>query len=79
MILNPVVDFLIVLRGKGGISKQHLIDDDTYRPPIDQLSIASSLQHLRWNVVRRSHCAVGQFSASMRLGVIFLQVFFEGL
>lgn len=43
VILNFIVNFLVVLRGKGSVAYQHLVDDHSQGPPIHQLGVTNAL------------------------------------
>ena len=76
-MFNFVVNFVVVLWWKGSVAYKHFVDDDPKCPPIDQLGISLPLQHFRSDVVRRPHCAKGQFSVIMRPRAVLLQIFLE--
>lgn len=59
MMLNFVVNLLVIFASKGCVANKHLVYNDSQRPPIYQLSITHSSQHLRRNVIWSAHCTIG--------------------
>lgn len=39
---------------KGWLTHEHLIEDDTYAPPVAKLSVAAPLEHFRGDVIWRT-------------------------
>ena len=48
---NGVVDFVLVLATEGRLLQQHLVDEDTERPPVDGTAITLLQQNLANSVV----------------------------
>lgn len=58
-----------VLALERGHAKQHLVDENTQRPPVDRRSVAVPSNHLRSNVLLRADKRVGSEVGNARFGV----------
>lgn len=79
VVLNFEIYLFVIFTRKRSVTDKHLVDDDPHCPPIHQLSVSRSLQHLRRDVVRRAHSTERQFSITMCVWTVFLKIFLEGL